>query len=75
MNDHQQLHQDGSSEQSNPLIMSPEEISEITGWSTATVMKKARRGEIPFIPLSGKRGVFLRESFVYWLKNQEQNLT
>jgi hypothetical protein len=56
------------------LVITPAEIAEITGWTVATVMKKAREGHIPFVPLSGKRGVFLRESFLYWLKNQETNL-
>jgi hypothetical protein len=74
MSNQQHPHQGDNEEQPNPLIMSPEEISKITGWCPATVMKKARKGEIPFVPLSGKRGIFLRESFLYWLKNQEQNL-
>ena len=56
------------------FIISVQEISNLTGWSPATVMKKARAGLIPFVPLSGKRGIFLRESFLYWLKNQETNL-
>lgn len=59
---------------SDNMIISIAEISSITGWTPATVMKKARAGVIPFIPLSGKRGIFLRESFMYWLKNQEKNL-
>jgi len=56
------------------FVISVQEISNLTGWSPATVMKKARAGLIPFVPLSGKRGIFLRESFFYWLKNQETNL-
>jgi len=74
MNNNQHAHEGGNGQQLNPLIISPDEIGNITGWSSSTVMKKARRGEIPFVPLSGKRGIFLRESFFYWLKNQEQNL-
>jgi hypothetical protein len=58
---------------SNKLSISAEEIASITGWTRATVMKKARAGEIPFVPLSKKRGIFLRESFFYWLKNQESD--
>jgi len=73
MNKNNRPHEDGSTDQPNPMIMSAEEIARITGWASATVMKKARSGEIPFVPLSGKRGVFLRESFMYWLKNKENN--
>lgn len=68
------MNQPAASSQSDPMLISANEISNITGWTPATVMKKARAGLIPFVPLSGKRGVFLRESFLYWLKNQEKNL-
>lgn len=65
---------DVSVEQFDPMVISVDEISHLTHWNPTTIMKKARAGIIPFVRLSGKRGIFLRESFVYWLKNQEQNL-
>jgi len=46
----------------------------MTGYQPSTIYNKAEAHEIPSVPLSKRKRVFLRESILYWIKGLETGL-
>ena len=63
------------SQMSDLTVMSIQEVAALLRYSVKTVYKKAARGEIPSVPVSRRKRLFMREAIAYWLANkQEGNL-
>jgi predicted DNA-binding transcriptional regulator AlpA len=49
-------------------IMMAKELGAVLRMSHKTVYAKANKGEIPYLPVAGKR--FLKQEIIEWLRNQ-----
>lgn len=57
-------------------LLSPQEVSQILGWSLQTLKKKRRTGDGPnFVRLSSRRVAYRRGAVECWLRDRSRSQT